>query len=496
VRRLALLAFLGLLLIPASADAAFPGANGKIAFSSNRDGDTEIYTVNPDGSGLAQITHNSVPDTDPAWSPDGTRLTFVSNHDIWVMDADGANAFTVTTNPNTEKWNPGWSPDGLQLVFSKGAGCYADLGCYFEMRTINVDGTGNTVISSSCGSNAVWSPDGTRFAANNPSGGDTCGGRLFTMAVGGGTRFLVCCPGAGPPNWAPDQTAITTSVFCGTCTPIQQLVTVHPDGTGLQALRADAFDPAWSPDGTKIAYLVNSGSANYAIRITGADGVGEVPVTDGSWTDRAPDWQPLPINYPRPKGASPAQVFLVPAYAQCTGSGNRTHGAPLAYPSCAPPSPASSRLTVGTPDANGQGAKSIAEVFYATRPGDVAITAEISDVRSSSDLSDYTGELRVVSGLRITDRNNTPYPGGAGPGTVADMTLPLTVSCAPSADTSIGSACNVSTTVNALFPGAITAGQRAVWQLGQVSVEDSGADGDADTTGDNTLFMRQGIFVP
>src|SRR6266540_822347 len=61
----------------------------------------------------------------------------------------------------------------------------------------------------------------------------------------------------------------------------------------------------------------------------------------------------------RPKGASPLHASLVPAYKQCTGTGNRTHGAPLAFPSCAPPVQTSNSLTVGTPDANGAGANSI-----------------------------------------------------------------------------------------------------------------------------------------
>jgi hypothetical protein len=72
---------------------------------------------------------------------------------------------------------------------------------------------------------------------------------------------------------------------------------------------------------------------------------------------------------------------------------------------------------------------------------------------------------------------------------VQDTSFPVTVPC--SAGT-----CSVATTANAVVPGALVAGQRAIWQLGQVKVYDGGADGVASTTGDNTLFMVEGIFVP
>src|SRR5213078_528858 len=98
----------------------------------------------------------------------------------------------------------------------------------------------------------------------------------------------------------------------------------------------------------------------------------------------------------------------------------------------------STHLTTGTPDANGAGAKMFTKIVYAVLPGDVSIKATITDVRNT-DLSDYTGELSLAPGLRITDKNNTPNPGGPGPGTVQDTTLPVTIPCAETNDTTIGS---------------------------------------------------------
>jgi hypothetical protein len=120
---------------------------------------------------------------------------------------------------------------------------------------------------------------------------------------------------------------------------------------------------------------------------------------------------------------------------------------------------------------------------------DVQIEVSIVGVLNKSDRSPYSGELSADAGLRITDKLNSPSPGGPGAATVQDSSFPVTVPCA-------SSSCSVSTTANALVPGAVLEGKRAIWQLGQVKVYDGGSDGLASTTADNTLFMDQGVFVP
>ncbi|MBD0326251.1 MAG: PD40 domain-containing protein, partial [Pyrinomonadaceae bacterium] len=85
-----------------AASAIVAKTNGKIAFSTTRDGNSEIYVMNPDGSGQTRLTFNAALDADPAWSPDGTRLVFVStrdgNEEIYVMNADGSSQTRLTTN--------------------------------------------------------------------------------------------------------------------------------------------------------------------------------------------------------------------------------------------------------------------------------------------------------------------------------------------------------------------------------------------------------------
>jgi hypothetical protein len=188
---------------------------------------------------------------------------------------------------------------------------------------------------------------------------------------------------------------------------------------------------------------------------------------------------------------------LVPAYKACTAS-NRTHGSPLAFPSCNPPEQTSSYLTVGTPDANGRADGTIGSVRYTAIVGKSATPANEADLRMNVSvtgvlikavLTPYNGELSVDAGVRITDRNNTPGPSGPGPGTVQDTSFPVTAPC--SAGT-----CLLATSANAVMPGSVLEGKRAIWQLDQVQAYDGGADGLASTTADNTLFMVEGVFTP
>jgi Tol biopolymer transport system component len=200
-------------------------------------------------------------------------------------------------------------------------------------------------------------------------------------------------------------------------------------------------------------------------------------------------------GYPRPKSATPLHAPLVLAYTVCAAP-NRVHAAPLPYGSCTPPAKSSGHLTVGTPDANGLPPESTGSVRLRSIGGDVATAITVTDVRNSGDLSDYAGELRVRATVRATDRLSPLNAGEMpAPATIADVEFGPAVPCATTPGPP-GSTCSIDTTVNALIPGAVVAGSRSIWQIGQIEVMDGGPDGDGDTTGDNSPFLRQGLFVP
>jgi hypothetical protein len=210
----------------------------------------------------------------------------------------------------------------------------------------------------------------------------------------------------------------------------------------------------------------------------------------------------------RPRGATPLRASTVPAYKACAAP-NRTHGTPLAFPSCNPPVQASGFLTVGSPDANGAGAQSEGFILLSvksTSPEDVLITSRITDVRclpatsatvcnsaNAADGPDYSGQLQGNATIRITDHYNGPTLTEAA--TVVDIPFPVGATCANTAATNIGGLCTANTTANAVVPGAVKDAQRAVVEIGQITIADGGADG-VTSTADNTTFEIQGIFIP
>jgi hypothetical protein len=214
-------------------------------------------------------------------------------------------------------------------------------------------------------------------------------------------------------------------------------------------------------------------------------------------------------GYARPKGATPVRVPLVVAYQSCL-TGNTSHGAPLSFPSCNPPVRSSSVLTVGTPDANTFAANGTGFVKYSAIVGDpnntiddsdVKLELGMTDVRNNPSGSDYTGRVLVTAPLQVTDRNNsqeTPTPA-----TTLLFPLQFSAPCTGTADTSIGSSCTASTTLDAIVPGAVAESNRSIWEIGQIEIKDAGPNGTGYAAcpptcgdGDETVFERQGIFIP
>jgi hypothetical protein len=126
---------------------------------------------------------------------------------------------------------------------------------------------------------------------------------------------------------------------------------------------------------------------------------------------------------------------------------------------------------------------------------DVGITVSLTDVRRiAAGFPDYTGQLRLRVPLRLTDKDNGG-PAGFEQGTLQDRDFFATVPCAGTASTTVGSTCTLATTADAITPGIVPEGKRAIWATGQIEVHDGGSDGVASTT-PNSTFARQGLLVP
>jgi TolB protein len=488
------------LLGAATAHAAFPGPNGQIAT-----GTADIRTVFPDGSGVRTILSDA---RDPAWSPDGRKLawahpSFLGDSNLYVGNADGSGAVLITDGGPNRAFEPAWSPDGTMLAFAR-------LG---EIWTVGSDGTNETNLTNTPNHNErtpAWSPDGTKIAYSRiPSSPPaTSNSDIFVMnADGSGVTQLTTNPDADfTPDWSPDGARIA---YAADGAEGGGIFTMDPDGTDRMLLISDANAdyPAWSPDGIKIAYSNFGGTHTRNL-----DGSNDMVVADGA----NPDWQPLLWpGYARPKSASPLRVSLVPTYNFCFAS-NRTHGPPLESASCSPPSQQSLTLTVGTPDANGASAASIGSARFASILGnpatpadeaDFVISLDVTDVRCAAAnaacpggaLSDFSGQVLVTASVRLSDRLNGPTVTG----TAQDFAVRAPATCAATPDPDVGSTCALATTMESIVPGAVAEGSRAIWQTTTVEVYDPGPNGTGYAScpptcgnGDETVFLRPGVFVP
>ncbi len=278
--------------------AAFPGENGRIAAARAHVGERheQIVTVSPDGTDLRVLTSFRYGATEPAWSPDGTRIVFVKRsgrdldryRDVWFMNADGTGLRRVTRTTGAE-YNPSWSPDGDRIVYERSGDIY----------TIGRDGAGRMRLTATPRRFDVfpaWSPDGTHVAYSSWPEASFASQEIFTIPAAGGDPVQVTNNDAASlePNYAPDGTRLVFQYLGGG----NDIAVVDADGDHFDVLTATPraeFSPVWSPDGERIAFSAGRYPDGLDLYTMAADGTDEAPVTAGdrNWFDW-PDWQPLP----------------------------------------------------------------------------------------------------------------------------------------------------------------------------------------------------------
>ncbi|MEX2557694.1 MAG: hypothetical protein WEB06_18945 [Actinomycetota bacterium] len=289
-----------------SAEASFPGLNGKLLFMSSRDGNSEIYVMSADGSGAANLTRNTAYDGEAAWSADGTKIAFSSfragNFEIYVMNADGTGVKRLTRNSWSDR-DPAWSPDGKKIVFASARG--KDPGT--DLWVMNADGKKPIQLTQTFGMEhePVWSPDGTWIAFRGTVGCCTSSEPpdLYVVRTDGSSRINVTnTPSVyeSSPDWYPAP-AISRLVFgaCdGTCVgsgPIDwEIYTMDVPGSPVRLTFDTTPDgaPVWSPDGTRIVFG-SSRDGDEEVYVMNADGTSVAPLTVNEVMDQRPDWQAI-----------------------------------------------------------------------------------------------------------------------------------------------------------------------------------------------------------
>ena len=199
----------------------------RIVFLSRRDGEPEIYGIDPDGSNLKNLTNHPSSDHSPAWSPDGKRIAFVRFRDLYVMNADGSNQILLAKNTYNDPqldFTPAWSPDGSKIAFQAAGKGYK----YENLFVIGVDGANLTNLTNSSG------------------------GTLYQY-----------------PSWSPDGLTIVFQEIKPGRPYKHSVVLMNADGSASRVL-SEGMRPVWSRDGRKIAFgsiLVHNA---YRIELEGA----------------------------------------------------------------------------------------------------------------------------------------------------------------------------------------------------------------------------------
>ena len=265
----------------------------KIAFSSNRDGNNEIYVMNPDGSGQMRLTNDPGSDLHPSFTADESAITFSSTRDgnaeIYLMNSDGSNPTRLTNNAASDT-QPSFSRDGLRIVF------ISNRDGNDEIYIINADGTNQRRLTNNSvvDSDPSFSPAGTRILFERLDG---IGNRdIYTMNAADGsgvTRLTTAASDDLSASFSRDGTRIA---FASAQDGNNEIYVMNAIGTNQTRLTNNSFtdiEPTFSPDGTRIAFQSDR-NGNFEIYSMNADGTNQSRLTTNSAIDAAPDWGGLP----------------------------------------------------------------------------------------------------------------------------------------------------------------------------------------------------------
>ncbi|HMG13457.1 MAG TPA: hypothetical protein VK571_09785 [Gemmatimonadaceae bacterium] len=264
-------AWLAIFLVACGGDSTAPqnDPRGIMLGTSGTGSASEIFIMRPDGSGRRQLTHNTILDNDPDWSPDGSRIVYISavdslpgatarRRDVFVMNVDGSGShrlFKATDGPGAA--HPRWSPDGTRISFDS-----FDLSLGgFQPFVMNADGSNVKLVRAMPGENfsLEWSPAGTHFLFLTNRAPRLLW-TLYLMPVDGSSDQQLsgndaCTSNLGrAAQWSPDGSTIAFS--CETNLG-SWIISLRSDGTAITPVTVPAtvdFAPVWSPSGEQIAF--------------------------------------------------------------------------------------------------------------------------------------------------------------------------------------------------------------------------------------------------
>ncbi|MCB1034762.1 MAG: PD40 domain-containing protein [Acidobacteria bacterium] len=274
-----------------------------LLFTSNREGNSEIYLLHGGSGELENLTNDPGPDNWPVWSPDGQRIAFQSrrtgNLDIWVMNTDGSGLTQLTDDPEHD-YLPAWSPDGTRISFAswRREEADADAERTNHIYMMNADGSDQhrfLAQSPNTSAGLIWSPVGSQLALTRKLEGGS--GDVFLLDGAGEVTGRLTEDEAydGGGQFSPDGSHLA---FYSEEGGNSEIVVMAVDGSDRRSVVEDgqAWYPRWSPDGRWIVYTVATSDApdlNLDLFAVRADGSGEpIPLVTGPGRDSEGSWRP------------------------------------------------------------------------------------------------------------------------------------------------------------------------------------------------------------
>jgi Tol biopolymer transport system component len=304
VRRLSVLLLVGTVIWVSgpTAEAAFPGGNGRIAFDTNaRKRSVQVFTILPTGGDRQRLTSRGR-NFSPEWSADGSMIVFGhfrnGTQKLETMSVDGSAKSVVLAKPPSGYFDFedfSWSPDGSQIAF-----CALSRKFHLDLFVVDSDGTDSTKIAKGA-CDPSWSPLGGSIAISS-YGPNLANRGIDTIAPDGTGRSRVISGKDTYPDWSPDGTTI---VYSHRFHPQHDLFLIGADGTGRTRLtssrRRSEVVAAFSPDGTTIVFSSSPRKPDprtylfhYDLFTIAIDGSGRTRLTDTRRINEfAPSWQPV-----------------------------------------------------------------------------------------------------------------------------------------------------------------------------------------------------------
>jgi TolB protein len=294
------------------------GQRGPIVFerllNPMDDSSAQLFTLSPTTGRVRQLTHFQGGAFDPDYSPDGRQIAFdrrfqAGRDAAFTIRFDGSDPTRIPIACPGRCLGidePSWTRSGESIAFGRAFGpIVKDNASTLELATAGLSGTGDRVIltfglkvTGTEPHGAVWSPSGRMLAVTiqNTTKRPVKASAIYLISTDGTIVRRLTPPklDAGNPDWAPNGQRIVFNSFYEAQSE-SELYTIRPDGTGLHRIRKEqtnnySFDPVWSPDGARIAFVHTSNNTPPHIWSIGADGENPRQETHGNLADLAPDW--------------------------------------------------------------------------------------------------------------------------------------------------------------------------------------------------------------